>query len=161
MRLNIPTKGYIRDWINHPNTTSNKEVALRVLAMVSTKTRYFEDRILDADWTEKIELQVKSYHIEGYRHRLHPFLIQEFNRCMDILIRKETLLIARLYLNFDPSIKRAVEYAIDYCNLHHDSFNPDRLFKAIQRDRTRNGGVHIYSPKNQKTIKDVCTESTQ
>lgn len=158
MRVSIPTKGYIKEWIEHPGTTSNKEVALRVLAMVSTKTRYFEDRIMDTEWTERIDLQIKSYHLEGYRHRLHPFHIQEFNRCIDNLIRKETLSIAKLYLTFNPSIKQAVEYVVNHCNLHHDSFNTDRLFKAIQRDRTRNGGTYIY--KTKKTIKDVELERT-
>lgn len=148
MTLLIPTRRYIKEWIEH-DKEDNRKSAEEILSLALR----FKSDALHRRYNSKLDAYAEltfSGHYVPYtvNKDIHPARIEKFNRIMGRFIRNMLLSKMRTYLDFDYCLVRAAEYARNSCGIDEESYPNDNLLKHFQRRRAKVGGKYIYNKKH-------------
>lgn len=144
MKLHIPTKAFIKDYIT---AKSNTKLEDRLLSVILTNDDAYLFRSGDETaeaYKTSVVLEVTDKRLRHLKHRLTPKRIYYFNQYMADMIREMLLQKMRTYMAFDRNIKRAIEHAREDMGISDESYTDDALIKYYQRARRHMDLPRIY-----------------
>ncbi len=150
MKIRIPTKKYIKTFLEHPSNANHLLVANKLLALVLTNNKSIEWNYQDREQFEtEIVIEISDYFIQNLKHGLCLQKINYFNQIMTDLIRDLIFEKIKTYLFFEKNIKKAIDHARHGLNIDEEDYTDEALNKYYQRNRERLNLPEIYKKNNQ------------